>query len=408
MDSNISIGSGYSTNSDPILAIREALAKTKQSLDTNTIDYVYMLATVEYDCEKLVKEISSLLPAETKIHGITSCGGVAINNGFIKGPAIALLAISSPKIRFGVGVSEIRNAEQVRSAGAVAVAAAIQAANGSGKPTAIIMSSFPGNEEDIITGIEDVVGEGVMIVGGTAADNTVEGKWKQFSRDHTYQKAVVITVIYSQLKIGISFQSGCLPTERKAKVTRAKDRVIYELDGRPAGVVYNEWLGGALEDKMKNGGSILLATAFTPIGRPILKMDNKQDIYLLSHPAEINPVDKALSVFSRINEGDTIYLMRGTKVALILRAGIVTQHAILNGHFTFNHVAGALLTYCAGCMLAVGDDMSKATTEVNKNLMDKPFIGGFTYGEQGCFVDKKSRHGNLMISMLVFSDEEIK
>lgn len=408
MSPNISIGSGYSTNSDPVLAAREALEKIKQSVDTSKINYIYVLATIEYDCGKLIGEISSLVAPDTKIHGITSCGGVAINNGYIKGPAVALLAISSPKIKFGVGVGEITSSEKARFAGAAAVTAAIKDANISGQPTVIIMSAFPGNEEDIITGIEDVVGEGVMIVGGSAADNTIEGKWRQFSRNHTYQKAVVITVIYSELKIGISFQSGCLPTEKKAKVTKAKDRVIYELDGRPAGVVYNEWLSGALDDKVKNGGSILLGTAVTPIGRPILKMDNKQDVYLLSHPAGINPVDKSLSIFSRINEGDTIYLMRGTKVALILRAGIVTQHAILNGHFSFNHIAGALLTYCAGCMLAVGDDMSKAIAEVNKNLLDKPFIGGFTFGEQGCFIDKKSRHGNLMISMLVFSDEEIK
>jgi hypothetical protein len=32
----------------------------------------------------------------------------------------------------------------------------------------------------------------------------------------------------------------------------------------------------------------------------------------------------------------------------------------------------------------------------------KPFLGAFTFGEQGCFVGGENRHGNLMIATLVF------
>jgi hypothetical protein len=31
-----------------------------------------------------------------------------------------------------------------------------------------------------------------------------------------------------------------------------------------------------------------------------------------------------------------------------------------------------------------------------------PFLGSFTFGEQGCFVGGENRHGNLMILVVVF------
>ena len=65
--------------------------------------------------------------------------------------------------------------------------------------------------------------------------------------------------------------------------------------------------------------------------------------------------------------------------------------------------AGVLMIYCAGCMLAIDDDLEDMVDGLRNCYPDLPIMGFYTFGEQGCFMDGKSRHGNLMISALVFA-----
>ena len=67
----------------------------------------------------------------------------------------------------------------------------------------------------------------------------------------------------------------------------------------------------------------------------------------------------------------------------------------------FIALAGGLVVYCAGCQMAVGDKMSDVAREVADNFKQRPFLGCFTFGEQGCISDRNV-HGNLMISAVAF------
>jgi len=59
--------------------------------------------------------------------------------------------------------------------------------------------------------------------------------------------------------------------------------------------------------------------------------------------------------------------------------------------------------FCAGCMLTVRERMDQVVLGLRDNLADVPFLGCFTFGEQGCFIGGENRHGNLMISVTVFA-----
>ena len=61
--------------------------------------------------------------------------------------------------------------------------------------------------------------------------------------------------------------------------------------------------------------------------------------------------------------------------------------------------------YCAGCMLTVADRMPEVVSSIGSEFK-QPFLGTFTFGEQGCFLDSTNRHGNLMISAVVFGAKE--
>ncbi len=53
--------------------------------------------------------------------------------------------------------------------------------------------------------------------------------------------------------------------------------------------------------------------------------------------------------------------------------------------------------------MSIQDHREEVVQGLRDALPGVPFLGAFTFGEQGCFVGGENRHGNLMISVLLFS-----
>jgi hypothetical protein len=122
--------------------------------------------------------------------------------------------------------------------------------------------------------------------------------------------------------------------------------------------------------------------------------------HLLAHPATSNP-DGSLELFADMSEGDRIWQMRGSVDSLVARAGRIAAQARSNAG---SEIAGALVVYCGGCMLAVRERMEEVRSGVNAALGDVPWIGLFTFGEQGLPPGGEVEHGNLMISCTIIAE----
>ena len=379
-------------------AARTAYAQLESELG-KTPDLLILYASVKHDGAMLMDALRAVAPG-VPLHGGTSCLGVMTAEGFHSndGVGLGMFGISDSDGAYGVGAAEISDAP--RAAGAEAIQSAIENAARPGEPPELVwLSGVPGYEEGVLSGIQDVVGPGVPIAGGSSADNTVEGHWQQFANGDVHHEAVVVTAMYPSVATHMSFHSGYSITQHSGTVTRSERRTIYEIDGRPAAEVYNEWTDGAIDDFL-DGGNVLAVTTLYPIGRFVEKVGNIA-YHRLSHPDAVTP-EGALTLFSNIETGDEIVLMAGTRTSLVTRVGRVAKAALGAGRITAGQVSGALVVYCAGCMLTVQDIMDQVAAEVRDALEGKPFIGTFTFGEQGCFVGGKNHHGNLMISVIVF------
>ncbi|MFQ6010046.1 MAG: FIST signal transduction protein, partial [Candidatus Aenigmatarchaeota archaeon] len=340
-----------------------------------------------------------------QVYGGTSMLSVMTKDGIHVGEtgSLSMLAVSSPKIVFGVGGADVDEIPSAREAGRAAIRTAIKNAGKEGEiPKLVLMTGSVGNEEELLLGIEDVVGKEVPIIGGSAGDNDLSGAWRQFANDKTYSNGIALTAVYTDLRVGWAYEAGYLRSEKEGTITRAEGRVIYEINNRPAAEVYNEWTGGVVSEELKTGGTVLSKTSFYPLAKVIHK---GEDVYYLSiHPLSINLPEKSLTVFTNVEEGDRILLMHGTWELLLNRAQTTSHKAMISGGIEKGEAVFGIYTFCAGTMLAIPEDeRPKMPLLVKNELGGAPFIGTFTFGEQGP-LGEGNHHGNLINSMIVFAE----
>jgi hypothetical protein len=366
-----------------------------------------------------VEDILTTLRAhapKVPLSGGTSCMGVMTQAGVHSqdGCGLAMFGILDPQGNYGVGAAEI--GDNPGTAAEHAIHCALEMADRPGEVPALVwMMAAPGGEEALISGIEAVLGNDVPISGGSSADNDLSGNWKQFANDEIYSNAVVVTVLFPSTEVMSAFHSGYEPTDVKGIITKvgefeAKDkkevatksegRILLEINGQPAAEVYNGWNKGLITDSLATGSSIITQATLNPLGR-VAGHIGAVPYYQLSHPNAVT-VNGGLSVFSNVALGDELVLMNGSIDNLLSRAGRVASSALETYSANPQDIAGALVVYCAGCRLAVKDRMDEVVDSLRVTLPDIPFLGVHTYGEQGCFLGGENRHGNLMISVLLF------
>jgi len=393
------IATGQSIHADTHTACDEAYQNLLDALGSAP-QIMYLAWSVTHSGTDLLKILGRLAP-ESSIHGTSSCLGAMTEEGFVseQGRGVAILGIVDAAGSYGVGGKEIT--ESPRKAASAALLSALKDSGREGEMPALVrLSAVPGAEEEIIGGIEDVLGPNVPIIGGSAADNTVEGNWQLAATNDLYQNAVVVSVLFPSVETGFAFHSGYSPTNTRGTATRVEGRILYEIDGQPAAKVYNGWTDGAIHDALPSGGNVLGDTTLYPIGRVVGEVGGIP-YYRLSHPDGVT-AEGALTLFSDIELGDELVLMQGSVDTLVSRAGRVVQSAIDDGEIGVINISGAMIVYCAGCMLTVQNKMEQVVEEIDQVLDGAPFLGTFTFGEQGCFVGGENHHGNLMISAVIF------
>lgn len=373
--------------------------------------FIYAFYGCDHDHAEVQGFLHDRFPGVPFLGG-TSCGGVMDQVGLHGPQSIGLLLIEDPDGEYGVAACEL--GDDAANAGEAMLREALENAKCPGElPELIWIFQAPGREEDVIDGLRRVVGDTCPIIGGSAADNTVEGNWNQISPAGSFVDGLVVAALFPSGGISYAFQGGYEPagpsgiatridfnaTGTSGVVTRSSAREILEIDGQPAAATYNSWNNDLLGDKVATGGTILIDTTMRPIAVDAGEIEGIPQ-YLLIHPESVTK-SGGLSTFASVEEGSRVYSMSGNRDRLIDRAARVAKEAseqLPNGRA---QLAGGLMVYCAGCMLAVDEEMPAVADRVAQSFEGMPFLGCFTFGEQGKLVDHNV-HGNLMISAIAF------
>ncbi|MEO1732410.1 MAG: FIST N-terminal domain-containing protein [Pseudomonadota bacterium] len=386
-----------STNTHTAAAFARLRADLNAACDKPS--FVFVACNAAHPSDLVRDELARL--GTGALHASTSCLGAMANVGDLtqSGAGIALFAIEDPVGDYGTGFQSID--DDARGSARLATTEALQRADRAGEiPDVVWVTATPGAEEAVLMGIEDVIGTDVPIIGGSAADNTVSGDWYVSDGQATGSHAVVVSVLFPSTDVSFAYLNGYAPTDQMGTVTKVAGRKLLEIDDRPAMDVYDEWTETVFETPKDGTANNILSTAtLWPLGREVSRFKGIAN-YLLAHPAIAN-ADGSIDLFADLQQGEKITQMTGTSSALAERAERVARQSLPNPGAD---IAGALMVYCGGCMLSIRDKMNVVLEGTQSALGGAPFLTLFSFGEQGRVVGGGNRHGNLMISCLVFSE----
>lgn len=264
------------------------------------------------------------------------------------------------------------------------------------EPDFFFMSASPANEEEYMKGIQDVIGN-IPVFGGSAADNTVEGKWSILNDGEYFADGCAIAIFYTNGEMKNLYTGAYHETEHAGIITKVRDsRTLVEIDHEPALKKYAEWTGKDVNSLM--GGNLLTETICAPLGvkDPIGK------VTAVRHPMNGND-DYSMNIGADLAENTAIILLSNTPEG-ILKANEETIEKVTD--MMEGEVQSYFLVHCGGRRLglALASIEDKIYPEVKKAIPDKEFLMVFTFGEYGEGDHSSNTVGGLSLSYTAFGE----
>ena len=386
LKSNVS----WSTNENSYIQGKETAEKAVVDLVRTKIAFLY--TSVDSNIEKVLEGAKSEL-GTAPIIGCTSSAGIITPDGFISGEHgfTGILALGDPDLE--VGVASSSKEKSARETGRKVAKEAMKNVGKECAPAYFYMVASPGEEEDYIKGIEDIIGR-VPIFGGSTADNTVEGKWSIFTNDKIFNDGVAVAFFYTDKQMANVFTGKYHETTNSGVITKIEGkRTLVEIDGTPAIKKYAEWTGAKQKDLEANN---LLVTTIT---KPLGVKDRLGDLIAIRHPMYGNP-DKSMNIGANLAVNTAIIQMEASVDELIDSTGKTMKEEKKE----LDNEAGAyLLVHCGGRRLGIGDRIDEVAEQLKKEANGVPFITVFTFGEYGVKDHGSNTTGGLMLSFTAFS-----
>ena len=388
-------------------AVDEAIAMMQEAVEDPA--FIVLYTTAGYGEAEIAETLRRRF-REAKLFGMNVYKGVFSSDGLHIGEngSLALMGFAGGDLVCGIGAREVPADADVVEVTKAAIADAARDAGRTLKdrPAVILLGATKGKEDAIVEAIGQVLPEDIPLVGGTHCDD-VFGQGYVIGNDTICRPGVIVGLVYSDAKIGASFYSGFIGKKKQGTITDGDGRLLREIDGRPAQDVYREWAEGHFDDiDCSQESVIVMSSAVCPLAKAI-RLPTGQMRYIPVRPWRFNP-DGSLNTGGDIRNGDEIYYVEGNKRALKKRAGVVARDALVSARIKMKDIAGGLHIYCGGAAKTLGldggDEASKMVGEIQKAMGGRPFIGGFTAGEQGNITGYGYFHGNLMSSMVIFSE----
>ena len=449
----VRVGVGSSSDPDSHAAVDSAWAMLCQQLGGSAQPHtecsmIVVGLTPGHDAAAVAEALRSHAP-RTPFVGGTSCSGLMVQHSWhgagVDGSGIGLwgiqdadgwyeachVALRSDRASMADATAKAARAGLRRAVGHLAARPWVHSpsrtadgapagADGTSAVSFVFLVGCPGHEDAILEGLRAVLGSDVTVVGGSSADTHIAGEWWQVSSHppQATQCGASFVLCWPSVVVHSTFCSGFTPTAHSGLVTRVSrtdPRTIETIDGRPAASVYDEWTDGAvLQQARADAGAHsqaetspvdeLAASVLAPLGQRAAGEPSAAAPLRVLHPRLVDASTGCVTVFAEVAAGERIHLMGSTDGELGWRVARLARAGLHEAGLAHESVVGSLCIFCAGCALHLGRRMHLTTEELAAELGWRPMLGLCTFGEQGTFCTGQAEHGNLMFSIVLFSN----
>ena len=378
---------GYSENADAFKSGAETAAMA-QLADAKV---GLLFTSVVLDQAEVVKGIQSV--AGTHVLGCTSSAAICVKDGYLnKETGYSGIMAFGGDVEVGVAGAAKPEGGCARTIGRELAKEAL-AQLGGAEPDYFFMTASPAEEEKYIAGIQDVIGD-VPVFGGSAADNTVEGKWSIICDDKIFADGCAIALFASKAPRCNIYTGQFKESDNFGVMTKVVDnRCLVEIDGEPALKKYCEWTGK--DEEACAGGNLLVETIFNPLG----VKDIVGRVTAIRHPMAANE-DGSMNIGAQLIEKTAVIQMELTPDEMVAAnpKTIKEVDECLGGADSY------FLVHCGGRRLGLQlegkeDQIYPAVKEVTG---DKEFLMVFTFGEYGTAEHSANTVGGLSLSFTGF------
>lgn len=350
-----------------------------------------LYSSVKYDTEKLLNGAKSVL-GTAPIIGATSCDGICMPDGYItsQNGFAGMMCIGDNDTAVGTAISE--KISSARETGKNVAKRAMEKVGTSFAPSFFMMIATPGEEEEYLKGVQDVIGN-VPVFGGNAADNDMSGKWKIYNEEKIISDGVCVAFFYTNKKIENILESKYHETINSGVITKVHGkREIDEIDGIQALKKYAEWTNKKAKDirgEKLLKESVLDALAIKTIDGSFLA---------IRQPINGN-TDSSINISNDIAVNTAIIHTKISKNELIESPKLIIRE--LNSNLK-KEPAFYIIEHNASRKSAIEGNIEELNRKLKKELGDVPYLMPFSYGEYGSNEHSQNICGSLMISATVF------
>jgi hypothetical protein len=227
------------------------------------------------------------------------------------------------------------------------------------------------NGSELVRGINSALPDSVTVSGGFAGDgNRLQETFIWCDGDPVQSSVAALAFYGDRLQVGLASSAGWDPFGPDRLITKSKDNVLYELDGRSALSLYKQYLGEEYAQSLPASGLLF------PLA---LRLGDKEDRVMRALLA-VNEDEQSITFAGNVPEHSYVRLMRGHIESLVNGAQVAAASSIECMGLVASQFA--ILVSCNGRRPILKQRVEEEVEAVSAALGDQAILTGFySYGE---------------------------
>ncbi len=294
-------GVGMSRHHSPSIAGHEAAEQALKKAGLEKPDFVFMFATVGYDQRSLLQAVREATGG-APLCGCSGEGTISGDDANESNFSVVVMAISSDELRWTNGLATGLSADS-RAAGQLVAQTLSSDLSADAVGLFVFPDGLTANVDQLLAGLEGNLSSDQFLPfwGGTTSDNLAMVQTYQYCDDEVVSDGVAYALLSGEAQPAWAIEVAYIPIGSERKVTRSKGNVIYEIDGRPALEVFQEYLP---DPALADHWGLRLANIALCFRAPSYMKDEE---YTFRTIPSVNKADGSITVQTEVQEGTSVW-----------------------------------------------------------------------------------------------------